>query len=246
MLDIGFEPEVPFRIAAELDLAERIARRARAGERAPELAAPGERSLVLPIGAGGTRCRVFIPAEAAQGPRPLVLVAHGMGGSEHLWFEAHGDGLVRRLCAERGWILAAPGFGLSNDPEIGAILAALEAFLPADRERVFLVGHSLGAMRIVDAAVREPKRYRALAPLSGNGVIPSGTRLEGLPCYLAAGDQDFGRGMSMALQTTLERVGAAVTFELFAPSDHLMMVVDSLPAVFRFFDAHAGAAQGAG
>jgi len=236
-LELGLPPELPFPCEAELGRAGRLAAAAAAGERSEELSAPGDRWLRLPVGPGGTPCRIVVPPEAAAGPRPLLLVAHGMGGSEHMYFEAHGDGLAPRLAAERGWIVAAPSFGLAlGGTEIGEIVTELESFLPVDRERIFLLGHSLGAMRIVSAAAKEPRRYRALAPLSGGGILPAGTELDGLPCFLAAGDLDFGKGMTFTLEGALERAGAKVTLEIYEPSEHLLMVVDSLPDAFRFFD----------
>ena len=157
-----------------------------------------------------------------------------------MFFEAHGDGLAARLAAARGWIVAAPSFGAAlGGAEIGEIVTALEGFLPIDPERIFLLGHSLGAMRIVSAAAKEPNRYRALAPLSGGGVLPAGAKLEGLPCFLAAGDQDFGKGMTFTLEGALERAGAKVTLKMYEPSEHLLMVVDCLEDVFRFFDEAA-------
>jgi len=239
-LELGMQPELPFPVEAELARAERLAAAAAAGERALELAAPGDRWLRLPVEIGGTACRIRVPPEAAAGARPLLLIAHGMGGSEHMFFEAHGDGLAARLAAARGWIVAAPSFGAAlGGAEIGEIVTALEGFLPIDPERIFLLGHSLGAMRIVSAAAKEPNRYRALAPLSGGGVLPAGAKLEGLPCFLAAGDQDFGKGMTFTLEGALERAGAKVTLKMYEPSEHLLMVVDCLEDVFRFFDEAA-------
>ncbi len=236
-LDLDLPPELPLPAAADLAFAERLVTFALAGEQAAELAAPGERWIRLPIGFGGTPCRIRVPNEIEGGPRPLVVAVHGMGGSEHLFFEAHGLGLGPRLAEERGWIFAAPGFGMvGGEVEVGEVVTALEAFLPVDRKRVFLIGHSLGAMRITAAVVREPSRFRAIAPLSGGGVVPPGTDLAGLPCYLAFGDRDFGKGMSMSLATMLRRAGARITERTFAPSEHLLMVADSLPEVFGFFD----------
>ena len=67
-----------------------------------------------------------------------------MGGSENMFFDAYGAGLAARLCEERGWILAAPRvspFGLPAE----ALLEGLHARLPFDRDRVLLMGHSMGA-----------------------------------------------------------------------------------------------------
>ena len=53
--------------------------------------------------------RVQVPRDMKKGQSvPLVLALHGAGGSENMFFDGYGDGKVARLCAERGWLLAAP------------------------------------------------------------------------------------------------------------------------------------------
>ena len=239
---LGAPLESPIRVATELAQAERWVELLQEGALSPGdwgVAAPGSRWIRLDTGRNTTPCRIQVPEIAEGETRPLVVAVHGMGGSENLFFEAHGVGLGPQLAAERGWIFAAPGGlgAVGAGAEVGTIVSALEHWLPVDREKIFLIGHSLGAVRIVKATAAEPKRYRAIAPLSGGGVVPSGTDLDGLPAFLAAGDQDFGRGMTMSLEPALKRAGAAVTSKLYQPSEHMLMVADSLPDVFRFFDA---------
>lgn len=242
----GLDVENPIRAAEELARAERLAIHAEAGTRSPERAAPGDRWLRLQTGDITTPCRIRVPnlvkKTKGDAPKlPLVVAVHGMGGSENLFFEAHGLGLGPDLAEARGWLFAAPG-GLDTPgrgAQIGEIVTALERFLPIDRDRIYLIGHSLGAARIVAATSDEPARYRAIAPLSGGGAIAPGVDLKGLPSFVAAGKEDFGLGMSLSVKSVLERANAAVTYREYSPSEHMMMVPDSLPEVFAFFDQHS-------
>ncbi len=236
--DYGLDVESPIRSHEQLARVERLAEHVVAGTRSPELSAPGDRWLRLSTGKTTTPCRVRVPTHPEGTKLPLVVGVHGMGGSENLFFEAHGLGLGPKLASERGWIFAAPG-GLGTPgmgADIGTIITALESFLPVDRNQIYLIGRSLGAARIIAATSAEPTRYRAIAPLSGGGAIAGGIDLAGLPAFVAAGKEDFGLGMSMGLRSILEQANAAVTYKEYSPCEHMMLVPDSLPDVFRFFD----------
>ena len=230
--------EMPLPPNAALARIEHLADHARRGAPDPSLRAAGDRWFVLPVGFIATPCRVLVPEHADGDELPLVVTVHGMGGSEQNFFEIYGRGLAARLAAERGWIVASPG-GLGmigSGADVNDIVTALEELLPVDRSKVFLIGHSLGAMRIVKATGDAPRRYRAIAPLSGTGPIAPGTDLGRLPAYVAAGAQDFGLGMSQVLKTVLETSNAAVTYREIDPAEHIMMVPEVLPEVFRFFE----------
>lgn len=235
--------ELPLPAATALERIERLARFAAEGGRDPELSAPGERWLVLPTGSFPTPCRLLVPPHEEGERLPLVVAVHGLGGSEHHFFEIYGRGLARELAARRGWILAAPG-GLAvprAGASIGEVVTALEELLPVDRARVFLIGHSLGAMRVMSAVDAEPARFRAIAPLSGGGLVGRETSLKGVPFLVAAGDRDFGLGMSQVLRERLRGAGAEVTFEEVPNADHIMVIPEVLPRVFQFFAEHLAA-----
>ncbi len=237
-MSLGYSLEHPLNSSAELIRAERLVEADRNQVRDPSIATPGSRWLTIPVQSHRVPCRIQIPDDIESGPRPLVVAVHGMGGSENLFFEAHGVGLGPRLAAERGWIFVAPGgLGvLGSGPEIGDIVTVLQSLLPVDEERIFLIGHSLGGMRIAKATEREPKRYRAIAPLSGGYNIDPKVDLTHLPAFVAAGNEDFGLGMSMSMKSSLEAAGAKVTYRVYQPSEHLLMVADALPEVFKLFD----------
>ncbi len=61
--------------------------------------------------------RLRAPEAARKGePLPLVIALHGAGGSENLFFDGYGRGLVADLAAARGWLVVAPHNGLSCRP----------------------------------------------------------------------------------------------------------------------------------
>jgi predicted esterase len=198
-------------------------------------------SLGLP-GGRAVPTRVFVPEGLrADAPRPLVLALHGAGGSENLFFDGYGAGAVVREAARRGWIVAAPrsaGFGAAP---IAAIVEELSRLYPVDPRRVFLVGHSMGAMQAVAAAGASPSRFAGVAALGGGGTVRKSDELAALPVFVGIGSADFARRGALRLRDDLAAAGAkAVTFREYPDIEHLAIVQVALGDVFAFFDALAG------
>ena len=63
---------------------------------------PGEFWLSIPTGKTATVIRIRIPPklEERKDPVPVVVALHGMGGSENVFFDGYGNGIVPRLASE--------------------------------------------------------------------------------------------------------------------------------------------------
>lgn len=62
--------------------------------------------------------------------------------------------------------------------------------LPADPQRVYLTGLSMGGYGSWDAAIRYPERFAAVAPICGGGDERGAARLVDVPIWAFHGDQD--------------------------------------------------------
>jgi predicted esterase len=201
---------------------------------------PGEFRLRIPLGRGHIDARLAAPPlEEGDGPRPLVVLMHGAGGSDNLFFEGYGRGLAVRLALERGWVAVAPKAPLFGGVDVPALVDALADRYRIDRERVMLVGHSMGAAQALAAARAEPGRYRALAAIGGGRPSDSDASLASLPVLVATGTEDFARSGAEALAASLERAEAPVTYDLRQGIEHLTIVQECLPEVFAFLDDRA-------
>ena len=117
---------------------------------------------------------LFVP-DGASGPRPLLLLLHGSG--------RNGETLVkpwRDLAEKEGIILAAPD---AADPKWWTLVADGPAFLrdvveavraktPIDPRRMFLFGHSAGAVFALQMAAFESEYFAAVAIHAG--ALPAG------------------------------------------------------------------------
>jgi predicted esterase len=103
---------------------------------------------VLEIGKRRIPLRLYVPKFAAgETPAPLLVVLHGMGGDENMFFEAYGAGIVKRIADEKRLMVASPltyNFG-SEIKNLHALIDSLGLDYSIDRDRIYLLGHSMGA-----------------------------------------------------------------------------------------------------
>ncbi len=170
-------------VAAEID--------ALAAGRDPYHGRTGEYWRVARVGEMDVPLQVYAPAAAAEGtPLPLLIVLHGAGGDENMFFQGYGAGRVRALGEELGWLVIAPRTELlvGNPERLGPLLEAVRYTYPLDEERLMLLGHSLGSVTVVELAKRWPGQFAAGVCFAGGANV--GT-VRGLPpIRVYAGAQD--------------------------------------------------------
>ncbi|MEC9046411.1 MAG: prolyl oligopeptidase family serine peptidase, partial [Planctomycetota bacterium] len=213
------------------------------GEQVYRSGRPGSFRVRVPVGGRAISCRLFVPdvgdaPNVAADPRPLVVALHGAGGSENLFFDGYGDGLCVALAKRRGWFVVAPRNGMGF-VDCAALVDALAGRYAIDQEKVFMVGHSMGAMQAMSNASQAPGRYAAVAPIAGGGRVAASAALAEVPFFVSAGARDFGKGGAQRLHAALEAAGASARWRLYPSVEHLAVVQVALRDVFAFFDEHA-------
>ncbi len=178
--------------------------------------------------------RVQVPAAAKEGkPLPLVIALHGAGGSENMFFDGYGNGVITKLCAQRGWLLVATRNGLAD-----GVIDELARLYPVDRKKVFLVGHSMGAGQALAAVNREPEKYAAVAALGGGGVIRSSEAITTVAFFVGVGKEDFlALRNTRPLEEGLKRAKVVkAIYKEYDDVEHLVIVQVCLPEVCKLFD----------
>jgi predicted esterase len=110
---------------------------------------------------------VLLPKQSNARPLPCLIFLHGMGGNVKpcLW-------LLAKLADQANCAVIAPTYGNGNwdRPDAAQFIVdvAHEALdtLPLDRQQIFLMGYSNGAMGVTRAAVKEPTLFNGLIYLS--------------------------------------------------------------------------------
>jgi pimeloyl-ACP methyl ester carboxylesterase len=177
----------------------------------------------LPGGkAVGVNYWLSLPAGFPDGSRsfPLVVDLHGSGWLGHkISFKRHGRA-------------AGPAFSVTpinmggpwQIDFLNAYLDQVLSILPVDQDRVYVQGHSLGAMATWEWALDNPERFAAISPRAGIGEPYRAQRLKRVPAWVIHGENDkvISSGYADQMVTALQSQGASVRFSIIKGGEHNM------------------------
>jgi predicted peptidase len=109
-----------------------------------------------------------------------------------------------------------------------------------DPNRIYLIGHSMGAIGTWYLGAKYPDMWAALAPFAGTGHPGTVARMKGIPQIVVHGDADATVNVagSRAMVAEMKRLGVEVVYVEVPGGSHTDMVVPNLPKVFEFLAAH--------
>jgi len=115
-----------------------------------------------------------------------------------------------------------------------------------DDSRIYLMGHSMGAIGTWKIAPKYPDIWAAIAPFSGNGGPDTLERIRGVPEIIVHGDADptVNVAGSRTMVAKLKELGTEVKYIEVPGGVHSDVVAPNMAAVIEFFDAHRKAAKG--
>ena len=252
-----------FNVLDEVTIAERVLAAARAGkdpfrgktgdfERHHLLAGANE---VMPY-------RVYVPkAYSSSTPAPLVIALHGLGGTEDSFFDQYQRQPVQ-LAEKHGFLMAAPlgyrvdGFygsrimggadvaaqrrGEYSEKDVLEVLRLMKANYNVDEARIYLIGHSMGAIGAWALGAKYPQTWAALVAFAGTGPPALAEQMKSIPQFIVHGDNDPTVNVSGSRNMTaaLKKAGATVTYIEVPAGGHSDVVVPNLPAAFDFMSKH--------
>jgi predicted esterase len=174
----------------------------------------------------------FVPK--AEGPLPLVLLLHGSGRNGQVMVDAWAV-----LAAKEHFIVAAPDaydpafWQLKMDPPdfLHAVVDQVEAKHAVDRNRIYLFGHSAGAVYALLLAILDSHSFAAAAVHAG-ALQPDNYRLfayagRRMPIAIWVGDQDllFPVEQVTAAKKEFESNGFPIELEIIPHHDHNYYVI---------------------
>jgi predicted esterase len=248
-----------FDLGGELTAAESIAKAAQGGKD-PFVGRTGdfERHYVLDGANEIMPYRVFIPKTYdASRPVPLVVALHGLGASEDSWM----DGYQRQLPAlaeKYGYIAVSPlgyrvdgfyGYSYGNDAasrrkqalseqDVIQVLARVRQQYRIDDTRIYLMGHSMGAIGTWVLAAKYPDIWAALGPIAGTGNPQAVSNMKHIPQFVVHGDADptvpVAGSRNMVAQ--MKSLGVDHVFVEVPGGNHTDIVVPNLAPMLEFFE----------
>jgi predicted esterase len=200
------------------------------------IASRPERSIWLQLGNGKSKQHIRLQTAEKPAGAPLVVAYHGAGGSENMFFESYGAGALIEQCRKNGWSVVSPRQSLTGlGMDLDLMLDELHSHLDFDTERVFLIGHSMGAAQAISQVSKYPSRVRGVAAIGGGGRPTKSDELTKIPFFVAAGEKDFGLPQAKLLSKTLQSFGVNVDFREVKDVEHMVIVQATLDDAMAFF-----------
>ncbi len=169
------------------------------------------------------------PSASEDAPLPLILFLHGSGERGRDLNRLRLHGLPRELeggrdlpayvvapqCPEDVWWDAITG-------DLSALLDAVEARVRVDPDRVLVTGLSMGGYGTWALALREPRRFAALAPICGGGDPTRAAEIAHIPEWVFHGalDDVVPARNSEEMVAALRAAGGDVRFTLYPDLAH--------------------------
>lgn len=194
-----------------------------------------------PQGKDRTPCTVYAPKAAEEStPLPLVIALHGMGGDDSMFTRGYGGGLLCRLADERKFIAVSPlTYKLAgNAAFIDALIDDIAADYAIDRDRVYVIGHSLGGGVAMYLAQARASTIAAAACIAGAG--PVGKKVVPCPTLVVGAELDRIGGPSRVRPFIQAAVadGKPVEYREVKNYGHTFVVGRVLPEVLDWLFQH--------
>jgi pimeloyl-ACP methyl ester carboxylesterase len=182
----------------------------------------------------------YAPKSVEKGtPLPLVVALHGSSGDENSFFEGYGAGELRDLAEERGFIVAAPeqGAGFGDGKRFDALLESLSRDFVIDANRVYVIGHSMGASAAAQLATSRKTRVAAVACFAGKGDAASA---DIAPTLVVVGENDpLCNALTTGIDVETERMkGVPIELRTAPGQGHTLSVARMLPEAIEWLLAH--------
>lgn len=232
----------------EIDRVEEVVSALSKGQN-PYIRERGEVERAYQASAGGFfPYRLYVPRSyEGTSPVPLVVMLHGALGDEHYYFSGLFDpGVIKTEADRRGCILAGVNgrgrFGLSQE-DVFEVITAVTRDYKIDPSRIYLTGHSMGALGTWVVAAARPELFAAIAPVSGgppaqgDALTSILAKLKSTPAMIVHGAQDgiAPVQLSRTMKETAEKTGLKVTYLEVPDADHMSVVASTFPAIMEFF-----------
>lgn len=212
--------------------------------------------------------RLYVPKSyTASKAMPVIVALHGLGATEDSFFDAYGRRLPQ-LAEQHGYIVLAPlgyrvdggyGWGVAvapTDPvsrrsaalselDVLESLAQVRALYNVDSDRIYLMGHSLGAIGTWKMAAKFPTMWAAIGAFSGQGAPMTMPLMKHIPAFVVHGDNDptvSVRG-SRTMVEAMKANGVDHRYIEVPGGNHTNVVEPNLAAMVEFFSSRRRTAK---
>ncbi|MFN0058629.1 MAG: alpha/beta hydrolase family esterase [Planctomycetota bacterium] len=178
--------------------------------------------------------------ETAPTPRPLLIALHGAGGDEQMFRFGYGAGLLPRLADRRGFVLVTPHTEsfLMHTAHFREVLESVTRDYAIDPTRVYLLGHSLGAITTASLAVLESRRLAATVCIAGGPLRAPDKKIAPMLIIGAPLDRIVPSSNLRRVAQEAQSAGQPVEFRSALHYGHLLVVAAKLEECVEWLLAH--------
>jgi predicted peptidase len=132
-----------------------------------------------------------------------------------------------------------------SEQDVMQVLARVRQLYKIDDSRIYLMGHSMGAIGTWKIAPKYPDIWAAIAPFSGSGAPDTLQRIRNVPEVIVHGDADptVNVAGSRTMVAKLKKMGTEFKYIEVPGGVHSDVVAPNMAAVIDFFDAHRKAGK---
>ena len=126
-----------------------------------------------------------------------------------------------------------------SEQDVMQVLARMRHQYKIDDSRIYLMGHSMGAIGTWVLGAKYADTWAALGAFSGLGNPQSVERMKHIPQFVVHGDADptVPVAGSRAMVAALKTAGVDHVYVEVPGGNHIDVVVPNLPAMFEFFNS---------
>ncbi|MDQ3282699.1 MAG: alpha/beta fold hydrolase [Acidobacteriota bacterium] len=189
---------------------------------------------------------LYVPKKQTAEKLPLIVYLHG-GSARGDMQKLRGMGLPARVEQDSTFpfIVVAPllpkGEIWTNDGALMALIDNVSAKQRVDRNRVYLMGHSMGGRGALYVAYKHPERFAAVVAMSAVSPIPFwSTRLREVPIWYFHGAKDVQAPVADAeeLIQAIQKSGGDVTYTRMDDRDHFILDTFDRDDVYEWLLQH--------
>ena len=128
----------------------------------------------------------------------------------------------------------------ASEDDVMQVLQQVKQQYKIDESRIYLMGHSLGAIGTWKIGPKFPDVWAALGPIAGSGNAASLERIKHIPQIVVHGDDDRTVNVqgSRTMVAKMKELGIEHKYIEVPGGSHSGVVAPNLAAIFQFFDEH--------